>query len=333
MAKTILITGGAGFIGSNFIRMMLNSYKDCSVVCLDKLTYSGNMDNLSDCLNNKNFKFIKGDICDKADYKDLRPDVIVNFAAESHVDRSILEPADFWKTNVEGTRSLLEFAKQINVELFLHISTDEVYGSILQGKFKEDSPTEPTSDYSKSKLEADKVALGYSKYFKVIITRSCNNVGPYQYPEKVIPLFITNALEDKPLPLYGDGLNTREWIYVLDNCEAIDFLIKRRDKIEGIFNISSEREAANVELTKMILKKLGKPETLIKFVKDRPGHDRRYAIDCSKIKSLGWQPKHDIDSALDETIKWYLANKDWWNKIKAKREYTDYYKKQYGERL
>jgi len=331
--KNILVTGGAGFIGSNFIRYILDKHKDCSVTCLDKLTYSGNIENLKDLQNNKRFKFVKGDICDRKDYDSLRPETIINFAAESHVDRSILEPADFWKTNVEGTKSLLEFAKDVKVELFVQISTDEVYGSIEKGKFNEGSPADPTSDYSKSKLEADKVALEYSKYFKIIITRTCNNVGPYQYPEKVIPLFITNALEGKALPLYGDGLNAREWIYVLDNCEAIDFLARKQDAPEGIYNISSERETTNLALTKKILKKLNKPEDLMKFVKDRPGHDRRYAIECEKIKALGWKCENDIDSALDKTIQWYLDNKDWWNNIKAKKEYTDYYKKQYGERL
>lgn len=316
----ILITGGAGFIGSNFIRYILNKYPQYQVINLDKLTYAGNLDNLRDIENNPNYKFIKGDICDNKVVGKLArdADIIVNFAAETHVDRSILSASQFIQTNVYGTYVLLEAAKKYNLDRFIHISSDEVYGSIQKGSFTEGSSLNPNSPYAASKASADHLVCAYFVTYNLptIITRSSNNFGPYQYPEKIIPLFITNALEDKKLPLYGDGLNVRDWLYVLDNCKAID-LVLHKGSVGEVYNIGAGNEKINLELAKLILKMMGKPEDLIEYVKDRPGHDRRYSLDSSKIKKLGWQPEFQFEDALRMTIDWYVKNQKWWKRLRS----------------
>jgi len=325
--KKILVTGGAGFIGSNFIRYVLNKYKDYHIINLDKLTYCGNLENLKDVAKNSNYKFLKGDISDTKVVERLvkKSDIIINFAAETHVDRSIKDPASFIKTNVFGTHTLLEAAKARGIELFIQISTDEVYGSILEGAFKEDDPLRPNSPYSASKAGADLLARSYFITYKlpVIITRSSNNFGPYQYPEKVIPLFITNLLNNKKVPLYADGMNMRDWLFVKDNCSGIDTILHKGSPGE-IYNIGAGHEITNLELTSMILGLLGKDKSLIKFVKDRPGHDKRYALDISKMKRLGWSPKHDFKSALKLTIEWYKNNRTWWERLVKCRQNIRY---------
>ena len=320
----LLVTGGAGFIGSNFIRYIIKKYPQYKVINLDKLTYAGNLDNLKDIENNSNYTFVKGDICDRKIVDELSKDVeaIVNFAAQSHVDRSIVDASDFMRTNIDGTYNLLEATKRHKISRLIHCSTDEVYGSIGKGSFKETSPLSPSSPYAASKAAADMVVHSYRVTFNLptIVARSSNNFGPYQYPEKIIPLFIINALEDKPLPLYGDGMNVRDWLYVIDNCEAID-LILHKGKEGEIYNIGGGNELKNIDLTRIVLKILGKPESLIQPVKDRPGHDRRYSLDCSKIeRGLGWTPGFDFEKALEETVKWYVDNQWWWKKIKDKEK-------------
>lgn len=311
----VLVTGGAGFIGSNFIKYILREHPSYKIINLDKLTYAGNLKNLSDIKNNKNYKFIKGDICDKklADRVIKECDVVVNFAAESHVDRSIVNPDEFLKTNVFGTYTLLETVKKYRNKRFLQISTDEVYGSIKKDFFKETDMLTPSSPYSASKASADLLAMSYYTTYKlpVLITRSSNNFGPNQYPEKIIPLFITNILREKKVPVYGDGLNIRDWIYVEDNCRAID-LVLHKGKEGEIYNIGANNEKSNLDLTKIILKEMGKSSDYIEYVKDRPGHDRRYAVDCSKIRLLGFKLEYEFDSALRKTINWYKNNKSWW---------------------
>ncbi len=329
--RKYLVTGGAGFIGSNYIRYMLNKYKDVSIINLDKLTYAGNLENLKDVENDPRYEFVKGDIGDEAIVDELiaKADVVVNFAAESHVDRSIGAPDDFIKTDIFGAFVLLEAARKHHVDRFIQISTDEVYGSIENGSFKETDPLMPSSPYSASKTGADRLAFSYFVTYgvPVIITRCSNNYGPFHYPEKLIPLFITNALEDKPLPIYGDGLYVRDWIYVEDHCAGVDFVTEKGEPGE-VYNIGGGNERTNLEITDYVLRKLEKPETLKTFVKDRPGHDRRYAVDCSKMNAMGWKPKHDLTQALDKTISWYIDNRSWWEKIKS-GEYLDYYKQQY----
>lgn len=318
MTKTILVTGGAGFIGSNFIQYILNKYTDYKIINLDKLTYCGNLENLKDIKDNPNYQFIKGDICDSKIVEKVTKgcDCILNFAAESFVDRSIVNPSCFIHTNVYGTYALLEAAKRYRISLFCQIGTDEVYGSIEKGSSFENSPLSPNSPYAASKAAADLLAHSYFVTYNlpVIITRSSNNFGPYQYLEKVIPLFITNALQNKKLPLYGDGLNVRDWLFVLDNTEAID-LVLHRGKVGEIYNIGAENEKTNLELSQLILKKLDKSKDLIEFVKDRPGHDRRYSINCDKIKNLGWQPRYNFEEALEKTINWYQNNQRWWKRL------------------
>lgn len=314
----LLITGGAGFIGSNFIRSILEKYPEYEVVNHDKLTYAGNPDNLKDVEKNKNYSFIKGDICDKETVEKACRDVnvIVNFAAETHVDRSIIDAGDFVTTDVLGTYRLLETARKYDIEKYVQISTDEVYGSIESGSFKETDPLIPSSPYSASKAGGDMLVHSYfiTHQLPVVITRSSNNFGPYQYPEKLIPLFITNALRNKKLPLYGDGKNVRDWLYVLDNCDAID-LVMHKGKEGEIYNIGSGNEITNIDITTMILKELHKPESLIEFVLDRKGHDRRYSLDTTKIKKLGWKPRHDFKTALSKTIRWYAENEWWWKSL------------------
>ena len=321
----IMITGGAGFIGSNFIHYMLKKYSDIDIINFDKLTYAGNLDNLKDIENDSRYNFIKGDICNtelvNEIVKNENIDQIINFAAESHVDRSIFGPEPFIKTDVFGTFSLLEISRKNDVEKYIQISTDEVYGSIEKGSFKETDSLNPSSPYSASKASAD--LLVYSYYITyglpVNITRSSNNYGPYQYPEKLIPLFIFNALKDKSLPLYGDGLNVRDWLYVEDNCNGIDKV--RIKGINGeIYNIGANNEYTNIKLTNIILKVLDKPTSLIKHVKDRPGHDFRYSIDSSKLIKLGWQPQlsNNFQKSIEKTIHWYEDNKIWMNKLLQK---------------
>jgi len=317
----ILLTGGAGFIGSNFIHYILKNYND-EIINLDKLTYAGNLDNLKEVENNKNYTFIKGDICDRNLVEDIfkeKIDYLVNFAAETHVDRSIKSADIFLITNVLGTEVLLDIAKKYGLQKFVQISTDEVYGSVIKGEsFTEDSPVNPSSPYVASTASADLLAKSYYKTYglNVNITRSSNNFGPYQYPEKLIPLFTTNALEDKKLPLYGDGNNIRDWLYVKDHCKAID-LVLRKGKAGGIYNIGASNERRNLVITEKILDILNKSKTLIKYVKDRPAHDRRYAIDFSKINNeLGYKADRDFDLSLRDTINWYQEHQDWWKKIK-----------------
>ncbi|MGB7061759.1 MAG: dTDP-glucose 4,6-dehydratase [Candidatus Zixiibacteriota bacterium] len=332
----ILITGGAGFIGSNFVRYILSKYS-YFVVNLDKLTYAGNLDNLSDIEDHANYEFVRGDICDADLVNRIAGDgidAIVHFAAESHVDRSIDDPALFVKTNVLGTQVLLESALRFKIQRFVQISTDEVYGSLgEEGKFTEASPLLPSSPYSASKASADLLVRSYFETFSApaIITRCTNNYGPYQFPEKLIPLFVTNALFDLKLPIYGDGLYVRDWIFVQDHCKALDVVL-HKGRAGEIYNIGGENERTNLEITHMILRKLGKPKSLLKHVKDRPAHDRRYSLDCSKIKAeLGWKPGIALEEGISGTVEWYVANQAWWQKIKS-GEYLEYYKKHYLRR-
>jgi dTDP-glucose 4,6-dehydratase len=328
-----MVTGGAGFIGSNFVRYMINKYSDYKIVVLDALTYAGNLENLHDLEDHPNYQFAHGNICDKelVDKLVKEVDIILNFAAETHVDRSILEAGTFIQTDVVGTFTLLEAAKKYDIERYLQISTDEVYGSIEEGSFEEESTLQPNSPYAASKASGDLLVRAYYKTYGVpaLITRSSNNFGPYQYPEKLIPLFITNAMEDQPLPLYGDGKNVRDWCYVIDNCEAIDVVL-HKGKDGEIYNIGASNEKENIEITKIILNLLGKSKSLIKSVPDRLGHDRRYSLNIEKITSLGWNPSMDFLSAIEETVKWYQANVGWWRQIKEKQEaFKKYYQEQY----
>jgi dTDP-glucose 4,6-dehydratase len=318
----ILVTGGAGFIGSNFVRYMLNKY-DYKIVNFDLLTYAGNIASLDDVKNNKNYTFVQGDICDeKLTDKIISDgiDVIINFAAESHVDRSIIDPGIFVKTNVLGTQNLLEHAKKYKIKM-IQISTDEVYGSLgSTGYFTENTAIDTSSPYSASKASADLLVLAYHRTFglDVNITRCSNNYGPYQFPEKLIPLFITNAMENKQVPLYGDGLNVRDWLFVEDHCSAIDTVLHKA-KSGTVYNIGGNNEKTNRYITDTVLKHLGKDENLIRYVQDRLGHDRRYAIDATKIKTeLGWQPKYVFEDAIVKTIQWYIDNKKWWQSLKNK---------------
>lgn len=318
----ILVTGGAGFIGSNFIRYMLTKY-NYKIVNFDLLTYAGNIASLDDIKNNKNYTFVQGDICDaKLTDKIISDgiDVIINFAAESHVDRSITDPGIFVKTNVLGTQNLLEHAKKYKIKM-IQISTDEVYGSLgSTGYFTEKTPIDTSSPYSASKASADLLVLAYHRTFglDVNITRCSNNYGPYQFPEKLIPLFITNAMENKQVPLYGDGLNVRDWLFVEDHCSAIDTVLHKA-KPGTVYNIGGNNEKTNRYITDTVLKHLGKDESMIKYVQDRLGHDRRYAIDAIKIKTeLGWQPKYVFEDAIVKTIQWYIDNKKWWQPLKNK---------------
>jgi len=314
----ILITGGAGFIGSNFIRYMLSKYPDYKIVNLDKLTYAGNLDNLRDIEKDPRYKFIKGDICDKKTVERAMKDcdAVINFAAESHVDRSITDAGTFVKTDIFGTYILLETAKKYNIEKYIQISTDEVYGSIKEGSFKETDPLKPNSPYSASKASADLLVRSYyiTHNLPVLITRSSNNYGPYQYPEKLIPLFTINALNNKPLPVYGTGNNVRDWLYVLDNCSGIDTVL-HKGKIGEVYNIGGNTEKTNLEITYLILEVLDKPKSLITFVEDRKGHDFRYSLDTTKIESLGWKREYNFEEAMKETIEWYKNNEWWWRPL------------------
>jgi dTDP-glucose 4,6-dehydratase len=334
--KKILVTGGAGFIGSNFVRYMLEKYPEYNIVVLDALTYAGNLENLADFSRNKRFSFYHGNICDAKIVDELmsQVDALVNFAAETHVDRSIHEAGTFIDTDIKGTFVLLEATKKYNIEKFLHISTDEVYGSIEVGSFKETDILQPNSPYSSSKAGADLLARSYYQTFglPILITRSSNNFGPYQYPEKLIPLFVTNAIDDIALPLYGDGQNVRDWLFVSDNCAGIDTVL-HKGELGEIYNIGAGNEEKNITITNTILEILKKPKDLIKPVKDRPGHDRRYSVDIMKIKSLDWKPQKKFYDAMVETVQWYVNNEKWWRKIKEKQEeFKRFYNKQYGQR-
>ncbi len=333
----ILVTGGCGFIGSAFIRNLLGGRSGVSVVNLDKLTYAGNPRNVAAVADSPSYRFVLGDICDPAAVADAMAgcDVVVNFAAETHVDRSLLGDASFIDTDVKGVFVLLEEAKRIGVKKFVQISTDEVYGSIESGSFTEDSKLTPRNPYSASKAGGDRIAYSYWASYKVpvVITRASNNYGPYQYPEKLIPLFVTNALDDLPVPLYGDGKNVRDWLHVDDHAAAVEFLIERGEPGE-VYNVAGGNETENIEITKRILKILGKPESLIRPVVDRSGHDRRYSLDAGKLARLGFSPKRRFDEAIESTVSWYVDHPEWWRPIKDHDpHYRDYYKTQYSERL
>jgi dTDP-glucose 4,6-dehydratase len=328
----VLITGGAGFIGSHYTRHALRSHADWQVTVLDKLTYAGNLANLKDLEAHPRYRFLRGDVASPDDVKKALGDgcdYLLNFAAETHVDRSIGDPEGFIRTDVYGAYVLLEAARERGLRRFVQISTDEVYGSVAAGSSLEDAPLMPSNPYSASKAAADRLAYSYFATYgvPVLITRASNNFGPNQYPEKVIPLFITNALEDSPLPLYGDGQNVRDWLYVLDHCEAIDAVLDRGREGE-VYNIGGGNERRNVEITEIILERLRKPASLIRRVTDRPGHDRRYSLDCAKIHALGWRPRTAFEQAIRETIDWYVENRAWWEPIK-KGTYLEYYRAHY----
>jgi dTDP-glucose 4,6-dehydratase len=338
MMRNLLVTGGAGFIGSNFVRYVLQEYPSYCVVVYDKLTYAGNLDNLNDVAGEypQRYAFEKGDIADAARVDEVMRahdiDAIVNFAAETHVDRSLIEPDAFIKTDVYGTYVLLEAAKQYDIERYHQVSTDEVYGQVLAGSSVESDPLHTRSPYSASKAAGDLMCIAYHTSFDVpvTITRGSNNIGPYQYPEKVVPLFVTNAIDDLPLPLYGDGRQMRDYQYVLDHCEGIDAVLHRGQPGE-IYNVGSESETENIAMARAILDLLGRPHSLIQPVKDRPGHDRRYSLDCTKLRALGWRPQHDFQRAIEKTVRWYVDNPWWWRKIKS-GAYKEYYRRQYEGR-
>lgn len=336
----ILVTGGCGFIGSNFIRYFLKNYPEASIINVDKLTYAGNLENLSDLSRSPRYHFIRGDIAEASLMEELirkGVDAIVNFAAESHVDRSIEDPTAFMKTNVFGTFVLLEGVRKVSTSQkirFLHISTDEVYGSLGEtGAFTEETPLAPNSPYSASKTAADMMVRAYHQTYGLpaLITRCSNNYGPYQFPEKLIPLMVSNAMEDKELPIYGDGMYIRDWIYVEDHCRALDKVLQQ-GRAGEVYNVGGRSEKTNLYVAKTILERLGKPHSLIRFVADRPGHDRRYAIDFSKIeRELGWTPMVSFEEGIHHTIEWYQTHREWWKKIKT-GEYLDYYKRMYQDR-
>lgn len=339
--KNLLVTGGAGFIGSNFVKYILKN-SEYNVINFDKLTYAGNLENLSDIEKNERYKFVKADICDLEEVKKIvsenNVDTIVNFAAESHVDRSILGAREFVVTNVLGTQVLLDCAKELKLEKFLQVSTDEVYGSLPEDdksiKFTEETPLASNSPYSSSKAGADLLCRAYyhTHNLPVLITRCSNNYGPYQFPEKLIPLMIAKAIDGEKLPVYGDGKNVRDWLYVDDHCSGI-LAVLEKGKNGDVYNIGGNNEWYNIDIVKLILKLLGKPEDNITYVKDRPGHDRRYAIDSSKImKELGWAPKYQFPEGIEKTIQWYLDNEQWWRKVMS-GEYLKYYEKNYSSKI
>ena len=338
---TILVTGGAGFIGTNFVYYQLQHHPEDRVVCLDALTYAGNLENLTEALKNPRFRFVKGDIADReavnALFEEEKPDIVVNFAAESHVDRSITQPELFLRTNIMGTQVLMDACRKYGVQRYHQVSTDEVYGDLPLDRpdlfFTEDTPIHTSSPYSASKASADLRVLAYFRTFHlpVSITRCSNNYGPYHFPEKLIPLMITRALNDQSLPVYGKGENVRDWLYVEDHCAAID-LVMRKGREGEVYNVGGHNERTNLDVVKTVLRELGKPESLITFVTDRPGHDRRYAIDPSKIHAeLGWLPRTKFDDGIHQTVQWYLDNRQWWEHILA-GEYQNYYQAMYGNR-
>ena len=338
----IIVTGGAGFIGGNFMHYMVNTYPNDNIICVDCLTYAGNLETLDPIKDKKNYKFIKEDITNREGiykiFEENKPDIVVNFAAESHVDRSVETPEIFIKTNILGTQVLMDACRKYGIQRFHQVSTDEVYGDLPLERtdlfFTEDTPIHTSSPYSASKAGADLLVLAYHRTYKlpVTISRCSNNYGPYHFPEKLIPLMISRALNDEKLPVYGDGKNVRDWLYVTDHCKAIDLII-RNGKVGEVYNIGGHNEKANIDVVKTILSSLNKSENLIEYVKDRPGHDLRYAIDPTKIeKELGWKPEYTFDTGIKKTIEWYLANKPWWEHI-ISGEYKNYFKKMYGNRL
>ena len=338
---TIIVTGGAGFIGSNFVFHMLDKYPDYRIVCVDKLTYAGNLSTLAPVMDNPNFRFCKIDICDReAIYKlfeEEHPDMVVNFAAESHVDRSIENPEIFLDTNIKGTAVMMDACRKYGIKRYHQVSTDEVYGDLPLDRpdlfFTEETPIHTSSPYSSSKAGADLLVLAYHRTYglPVTISRCSNNYGPYHFPEKLIPLMIANALADKPLPVYGEGLNVRDWLYVEDHCRAIDLII-HNGRVGEVYNVGGHNEMKNIDIVKIICKELGKPESLITHVTDRKGHDMRYAIDPTKIHNeLGWRPETKFEDGIKKTIQWYLDNKEWWETI-ISGEYQNYYEKMYGNR-
>ncbi|MDP7346490.1 MAG: dTDP-glucose 4,6-dehydratase [Anaerolineales bacterium] len=335
--KNLLITGGAGFIGSNFVRYMLREYPGYKLVVFDKLTYAGNLDNLRHAADDPRHAFVRGDIADREAVEqvisDHGIDTIINFAAESHVDRSILAPDAFIQTDVVGTYVLLDAARDNGIERLHQVSTDEVYGSIAEGCFREGDSLEPNSPYAASKAGAELLLRAYHETYglNTVVTRGSNTFGSYQYPEKIASLFITNAIDEQPLPLYGDGMQVRDWLYVEDHCSGIDVALHRGDP-GGVYNLGGGNEQANIDVTRQILALMQKPESLIVPVQDRPGHDRRYALDCTRLHALGWQPAHSFEDALAATVRWYQENEWWWRPIKS-GEFKEYYQQQYGERL
>ena len=337
----IIVTGGAGFIGANFVYYELEKHPEDRIICLDKLTYAGNLETLEDAMKNPNFRFVKGDIADKEFVEKLfeeeKPDIVVNFAAESHVDRSIEDPGIFLRTNILGTQVLMDACRKYGIKRYHQVSTDEVYGDLPLDRpdlfFTEETPIHTSSPYSSSKAGADLLVLAYHRTYglPVSITRCSNNYGPYHFPEKLIPLMISRALADESLPVYGKGENVRDWLYVKDHCAAID-LVMREGKVGEVYNVGGHNEKSNLEVVKIILEKLGKPESLITYVTDRPGHDMRYAIDPTKIHNeLGWLPETKFEDGIEETIEWYLNNKEWWENILS-GEYQNYYEKMYDNR-
>ena len=339
---TIIVTGGAGFIGSNFIFYMLDKHPEDRIVCVDKLTYAGNLSTLESVMDKPNFRFVKADICDRKAIYDLfeeeHPDMVVNFAAESHVDRSIENPEVFLQTNILGTQVMLDACRKYGIQRYHQVSTDEVYGDLPLDRpdlfFTEETPIHTSSPYSSSKAGADLLVLAYHRTYglPVTVSRCSNNYGPYHFPEKLIPLMISRALADEELPVYGNGENVRDWLHVSDHCEAIDLII-HKGKVGEIYNIGGHNERTNLQVVQTILKALNKPESLIKYVKDRPGHDRRYAIDPTKIETeLGWKPKYNFDTGIAQTIQWYLDNEDWWKHI-ISGEYQNYFAEMYKDRL
>ncbi len=336
--KNILVTGGAGFIGSAFVRRMVEKYPEYNIIVLDKLTYAGNLDNLLPVHDAPNYRFERGDIAHRETVQRVLEqyaiDAIVNFAAESHVDRSILDPDAFVHTDVVGLYILLDVARKVGVQRLHHVSTDEVYGSIAEGSFREGDPLEPNSPYAASKAGGELMLRAYHVTYGMhtTVTRGSNTFGPYQYPEKIAPFFITEAIDDQPLPLYGDGMQVRDWLYVDDHCDAIDVVL-HRGAPGAIYNVGGEHEMHNIDVTRFILRALGKPESLIRYVEDRPGHDRRYALTNDKIRAeLGWDAAHNFEDAMAATVRWYQENEWWWRKIKT-GEYLEYYKAQYSARL
>ena len=338
---TIIVTGGAGFIGSNFVFHMLQAHPDYRIVCLDKLTYAGNLSTLEPVLQQDNFRFVKADICDRQALDELfqeeKPDIVVNFAAESHVDRSIENPGIFLETNIMGTAVLMDACRKYGIQRYHQVSTDEVYGDLPLDRpdlfFTEETPLHTSSPYSSSKASADLLVMAYYRTYglPVTISRCSNNYGPYHFPEKLIPLMIANALADKPLPVYGNGENVRDWLYVEDHCRAIDLII-HAGKVGEVYNVGGHNEKSNIDIVRIICQELGKPESLIVHVEDRKGHDRRYAIDPAKIhRELGWLPETKFEDGIKKTIKWYLEHKKWWQDI-INGEYQEYYAKMYGSK-
>ena len=335
--ESLLVTGGAGFIGSNFVHYLLGKYPDCLVVVYDKLTYAGNLDNLRDIADDPRCGFVQGDICDAEDVADVvrerKIGAIVNFAAETHVDRSILAAGSFIQTDVYGTHVLLEAVRKFGLRRMVHVSTDEVYGSVSEGSSVETDNLLPNSPYSASKAGGDLMCRAFFVTYgvPVVVTRGSNNFGPYQYPEKVVPLFVTNALDDIQLPLYGDGLQVRDYTHVEDHCRGILLALEKGEPGEA-YNIGAGNEMRNLDMARFLLAEIGKPESLIEHVKDRPGHDRRYAVDAGKLRSLGWEPRYDATEALRATVQWYAENRWWWEPIKSGDHYKEYYRRQYEER-